>query len=182
MLPEMDEAIFALAQRWKDFPAFDFSGAGIDYAAALYGYEKIIEAVGRPALHCDCEEWHHLNFFLRDNAHTGTVVFANTHNPGLSRVRELIANLAKMGRPFVIFGDAGPFDGMQPPAIATPYTDTGFSMPMTHAAAPALLAGYLSAMAGEEYGRGAAGAWELCKNGAGVRNSEIYTGTHQFTK
>lgn len=35
----------ATAEEWKDFPCFDFVGAGFDYAAAWFGQAKSLEAI-----------------------------------------------------------------------------------------------------------------------------------------
>jgi secondary thiamine-phosphate synthase enzyme len=46
LLPLMDEKTLGLAKIWKDFPAYDFIGSGIDYATAWFGTAKVFEATG----------------------------------------------------------------------------------------------------------------------------------------
>ena len=47
------------------------------------------------------------------------------------------------------------------------------NMPLTQFAPVCLLAGYISEMIGEKYGRGCEGDWSFAEGGAGVKNSEI---------
>jgi len=41
LLPQMAETCAKMAEEWKDFPCFDFVGAGFDYAAAWFGQGNI---------------------------------------------------------------------------------------------------------------------------------------------
>lgn len=170
-LPEMDRQVLALAEEWQHLNAYEFSGAGMDYAAAFYGQAKIFEAVGKPAMLVNNEEWAHLNFFLRDNAGTGSVVVCHAGSPATSRVKEQVAYLQQMGRPYVLVG--GDDTAARAHTVPLPKTEYWFAAALLQPAPLALLAGYLSAMAGEEYGRGAKDAWAICQGGACVKNSEI---------
>lgn len=174
LFPEMDEKILRTAKAWKDFPVFDFVGAGFDYAAAFYGHAKILEATGRAAMHVNAEEWLHLNFFARDTAHIGTVMIANTTNPAISRARETVQYGAKLGRPMLVITDGNEaFFGVPAEYVKVPKTQTQINMPLTQFVPTALLAGYLSELMGEEYGRGCVDNWNFCEGGACVRQSEI---------
>ena len=43
LLPAMEEQCKKLAEDWKDFPCYDFIGAGFDYATAWFGQAKMLE-------------------------------------------------------------------------------------------------------------------------------------------
>ncbi len=174
MLPEMDKQVFAVAESWKAFNAFDFVGAGFDYASAWYGHAKIFEAVGKFAMHVNMEEWLHLNFFIRDADNVGTVILANTTNPALSRIKEVISYASKLKRPMAVITDGSRADfGVDANYINVPKTYHPLTMPLTHFAPMALLAGYLCELNGEEYGRGEKDRWEFSKGAKCVTDSEI---------
>ena len=174
LLPEMDASTRTLAKAWKDFSCFDFVGGGFDYAAAFYGWAKILEATGRPAMQINTEEWLHLNFFARDYAHTGTVIVANTTNPCASRQKEVIRLAVELTRALMVITDGTREDfGADAVYVRVPHTKTHITMPLTQFVPCALLAGYLSEELGEEYGRACKGPWAFAADGAGVQKSEI---------
>ena len=105
LLPAMEEQCKKLAEDWKDFPCYDFIGAGFDYATAWFGQAKMLEATGKFAMHINSEEWFHLNFFARDAKHMGTVVVANTTNPAMSRNKELLKYANELHRPLAVITD-----------------------------------------------------------------------------
>ena len=101
-LPAMDEQIKRLAGEWKDLEAFDFIGAGPDYAAAWFGQAKIYEAVGRYAMCINTEEWLHMNFFMKNVEKIGTVLVCAGGSPAASRALELAGYAGRdMGRPLL---------------------------------------------------------------------------------
>lgn len=175
LLPEMDKACGKLADAWKDLPCFDFVGAGFDYAAAWFGHAKILEATGRYAMHINSEEWFHLNCFAGSPGRMGTVVVANTTNPGLSRSKDVIRYAKQMGRPLAVITDGTEetFGVPNVVYIQVPSPKYPLNMPVTQFVPVCLLAGYLSAMNGEEYGRGSEGPWSFCEQGFCVKHNEI---------
>lgn len=175
LLPQMEDTCAALAEQWKDFPCFDFIGAGFDYATAWFGHAKILEAAGKFAMHINTEEWFHLNFFARDAREMGTVVVANTTNPAHSRSRELVKYANVLHRPLAVVtdGDAEDFGGEAAVYIRVPKTKYPITMPLTHFAPVCLTAAYIAELTGEKYGRGCEGDWSFCEGGACVINSEI---------
>lgn len=175
LLPQMDRNCLEIANQWKDYPCYEYVGAGFDYAAAWFGQAKILEAVGQFVMHCNAEDWHHLNFFAREADKIGTVVVCNTANPALSRTKEMVGHAKKLGRALAIITDGGPgdFDSVRAAYIQVPNPVYPIHMPVTHFAPLCLLAGYLSAMKGETYGRGSEGPWEFSKGGRCVKDSKI---------
>lgn len=175
LLPQMEATCEKVAEVWKDFPYYDFVGAGFDYAAAWFGQAKILEATGKAAMHINSEEWFHLNIFARDARHMGTFVVANTLNPAMSRNRELIHYANQLQRPLVIItdGSSEDFNHEEAVYIRVPAAKYPVSMPLTQYTPSCLIAGYIAEMTGEKYGRGCEDEWSLCAGGAGVKNSEI---------
>lgn len=174
LLPEMDQVAKAAAREWKDHVCFDFTGGGFDYATALYGCAKILEATGRPAMQINLEEWLHLNFFARDYAKIGTVIIANSTNPALSRQEEVIRYAMQMKRPLLVISDTQPDELSANSYFAkVPKTETQITMPLTQFVPCALLAGYLAELMDETYGRGCQGPWSFAQEGNAVRNSKL---------
>ncbi|REK77955.1 SIS domain-containing protein [Paenibacillus paeoniae] len=175
MLPSIDEAIQTLSLQWSEMEAFDFTGAGFDYAAAWYGHAKIMEAAGKYAMHINTEEWLHLNFFMRNYAKIGTIMFANSTNPTFSRAKEAIGYAARdLGRPTLVISDMDASSFPEPCTVVhTPKTSYPISMPLTQFVPVALLSGYIAAIIGEEDGRGTKDNWSFAHNGNAVKNSEI---------
>lgn len=174
ILPEMDRQVREIAEQWQMLEAFDFVGGGFDYAAAWFGHAKIMEAVGKYAMHINSEEWLHLNFFLRNSEKIGTILVANTTNPCHSRNREVLGYMKELKRPLMVVSDGGEADfGAEAGFVHTPATKYPINMPLTQFAPLCLLAGYLAELAGEEYGRGCKGLWSFSQDSAAVKNSEI---------
>lgn len=174
MLPAMDEKVAAVATKWKDFDAFDYVGGGFDYATAFYGHAKIMEAVGKYAMHINTEEWLHLNFFMRKSTEIGTVLVANSTNPCDSRSQEVEGYMQTLGRPLMVVTDkTDGVDTEQTTYCTVPATRYPITMPLTHFAPLALLAGYLQVLVGEEDGRGCKDQWSFAQGGKAVKESKI---------
>lgn len=174
LLPKMDAALLEIAEQWSSLQAYDFVGAGFDYAAAWFGHAKIYEAAGKFAMHANSEDWLHLNFFMRDTENIGTVVVSNTSNPAHSRTREMISYAKQLDRPLIVITDGAEADfGTKAQYIHVPKTAYPITMPITQFAPLSLLAGYIGEMIGEEDGRGCKGKWAFSEGGASVKNSEI---------
>lgn len=175
LLPEMAEKCAQLSDEWKNFSCFDYIGAGFDYAAAWFGQAKMLEAAGKTSMHINSEEWFHLNCFTKNPERIGTVIVANTTNPGLGRTMDVIKYAKKMGRPVMIVTDE-PKETLgtgKALCIRVPSPKYPISMPLTQFVPMCLLAGYISCMLGESYGRGCEGPWSFCENGRCVQENEI---------
>lgn len=175
LLPEMAQRCVRFADAWKEFSCFDFIGAGFDYAAAWFGHAKMLEAAGKTAMHINSEEWFHLNCFMKNPERTGTVIVANTTNPGLSRTKDVVRYAGKMGRPVMVVtdGTGADFGIEEENVIRVPSPGYPVNMPITQIAPVSLLAGYMAKILEEPYGRGCKGPWQFCENGRCVRENEI---------
>ena len=174
-LPAMDAQIQRLAGEWKGLEAFDFIGAGPDYAAAWFGQAKIYEAVGRYAMCINTEEWLHMNFFMKNVEKIGTVLVCAGGSPAASRALELADYAGRdMGRPLLaVTSGENRFDQGTCQAVLTPETRYAHSGVLSQFAPLCLLAGYLGEFLGEEDGRGCKGPWAFAQGGRGITQSEI---------
>ncbi len=172
-LESMESCILEIAQKWKDFPAFDFVGSGADYGAVFFGHAKIFEASGQYAMRINTEEWLHLNFFLRNTEKTGTVLIIDERNEARSRALEATECMKKNSRPLLLISNDEHFSSTYCEFIELPKSEhISFSslcqlIPLT------MLSSFLASLRGEEYGRGAKGHWAFCQGGAAVQQSEI---------
>jgi glucosamine--fructose-6-phosphate aminotransferase (isomerizing) len=175
LLPGMDGQMAALARSWQHLEAWDFVGAGPDYATAWYGHAKVLEATGQYAMHINSEEWLHLNFFARNPEKIATVVVASSGNEGLSRTKEAVVHMRSLGRPLLIVCDR-PWDDAGTAGLefaVAPASGFANSIPLVQCAPINLLVGHVMPLLGERPGLDCTGPWAFAKDGAGVRESEI---------
>ena len=173
-LPEMADQMYGLAKKWKNMEAFDFVGAGPDYANAWFGHAKVFEALGKYAMHINTEEWLHMNFFMRNVDRIATIVTARTDSPAMSRNKELIQFAHDLTRPLLVItdGDKGDF-GIDTMYVKVPGTKYGMNMALTEYAPICLLIGYIMDMIGEVDGRGCEGVWQIADGARCIRQSEM---------
>lgn len=169
----LDADCRALALAWKDCTAYDFVAAGADYAAAWFGHAKVFEALGRPAMHINTEEWLHLNFFQRAVDSTATVAVCAGDSPARSRMVELLGYAVQMGRPLALVTDAPEAFPAGAALLPVPRAQYPFLAPLVQFVPMSLLCGCLCELLGEEDGRGCKGPWSFCQGGAAIKNSEI---------
>lgn len=172
-LPAMDEKVYSIAQKWKDFPGFDFVGAGTDYASAWYSHAKMIEAAGRYSMHINTEEFLHLDFFLENCEHTGTVAFIDDANASMGRMKETLHYMQVMERPLMVVTDADGLDVPEDALVKIPQTEYEITSPIMSFIPGALLAGYISAFSGEPYSRGFRTHWQFAKDASAIHKSQI---------
>ena len=175
MLPAMDAQVELIAESWKEFDAFDFSGAGNDYGAAWFGHAKTFEACGKYAMCINAEEWLHLNFFMRNVERIGTVVVCSGRNRAITRVQEMVQHASQdMHRPTMVVTDSPEcFADYGAEIVQVPKTEYDQSGALTNYAPNALLMGYISAMIGETYSRGCKDNWAFADHGNGIKISQI---------
>jgi glucosamine--fructose-6-phosphate aminotransferase (isomerizing) len=173
LLPGMDGQMLTMARSWQRLEAWDFVGAGPDYATAWYGHAKVFEATGQYAMHINSEEWLHLNFFIRNPQKIATVVVASSGNEGLSRTKEAIVHMRSLGRPLLIVSDRRWDDTAGLEFAITPASLFANSVSLVQCAPINLLVGYIMTFLEERPGRDCTGPWAFAKDGAGVRESEI---------
>lgn len=170
-MANITSTIDTLTPEWADFTGYDFIGDGADYGNVLYSNAKILEAAGKYAMYVNTEEWLHLNFFLRKNETTGTVLFVNKRNGGYSRETEVLDYIGQLGRPALVITDTE-LDLKNDKIKVIQFEDNPFN-PLIQWIPAALLASNIAEKIGEEDGRGTKGPWSFAQDGAAVQQSKI---------
>ncbi len=151
----------ALAEAVAGQTQFVFTGDGPNYATAMFGAAKVIEAAGRHAIGQDTEEWAHLQYFVNVDTATPTFVIS-PGGRGHNRAAELVSSMKRIGRTVVAVvpeGDqaiAGGADWVLPVVGQVPEIFT----PMVYAVASELFAAQLSDVVGEPPFRRFSGVYE----------------------
>lgn len=104
-LEEIDDLVFNLSVKWRDFTRFDIVGDGPDYFTAQFVEEKFIECAGTQCSHTDAEDWCHIPFFLKEPQTIGTIFHAFRSQPDYNRVLESANSAAALGRPVLLVTD-----------------------------------------------------------------------------
>lgn len=153
-LVRIDDQMFELAQKWKDFERFDFIGDGPGLCSALFSMEKFIECTGTACNYDDSEDWCHIDFFLKDPESVGTVVYADKNAPSFSRIVETVDSAVKINRPVLVITDADPACFPAGATVCTiPSTPAGFAWlaPVMDYAPASILAGYCCTLASRKF-------------------------------
>jgi len=160
-----------LAESVADQTQFVFTGAGPNYASALFSAAKVIEAAGRHAIGQDIEEWAHLQYFVNVDTATPTFIIS-PGGRGHSRAGEMVEIMKRVGRTVVAVvpeGDqaiAGAADWVLPVVGQIPEIFT----PMVYAVAGELFAAHLSDVVGEPPFRSFSGVYQ---NGNTIQTSAV---------
>jgi glucosamine--fructose-6-phosphate aminotransferase (isomerizing) len=150
----VDEKSFELAQAVAEEESFVYIGDGPNFATALFGAAKAIEAAGVHAMGQESEEWAHLQYFTTVETSTPTFLISPGYR-GHNRVGELMPPLKKIGRITVAIvpdGDqlvASKADWVLPVLGDIPEAFT----PMVYPVATELFAAHLSDVIGEPFFR-----------------------------
>lgn len=172
-LSSIIEVIDVLTPTWQKFSGFDFVGDGPDYPSVLYGSDKILEATGRYAMYVNTEEWLHLNFFLRNNKQTGTILFIGKENGAYSRELEVLAYMRQLERPLLVVTNDATLKINDDKNITVLRLEENKFTPLVSWIPLALLASNIANAIGESDGRGGEGPWSFSQGGAAVKQSEI---------
>lgn len=151
-LESIDNQMFALAQRWKDFERFDFIGDGVEFGSAFFGAAKFLECNGCAVSVDDSEDWCHINFFVKNPQTIGTVVMADKYSPSFSRIVETVNSAHRIGRPVLVVTnstDASFDEGVEICVLPEPQKGFGWILPLMDHIPVSLLAGYITTLSGE---------------------------------
>ena len=156
VMEKIDDQMFELAQKWKDFERFDFIGDDVEYGSAFFGAAKFLECNGCTVSVDDSEDWCHINHFIRNPETVGTVVMADRNAPSFNRVVETVVSAHHLGRPMLVVtnADASVFpEGVE--VCRLPDAPEGYEwlMPLMDYAPASILAGYLTTLRGEPFFR-----------------------------
>ncbi len=150
----VDERTLALAKAVAEEKSFIFVGDGPNFATALFGAAKVIEAAGSHAMGQESEEWAHLQYFTSVEFSTPTFVISPGYR-GHDRVGDLMQPLRRIGRTSVAIvpeGDqvVGAAADWVLPVVGN--VREAFT-PMVYATATELFAAHLSDVTGEPFFR-----------------------------
>ncbi|MFN2220915.1 MAG: SIS domain-containing protein [Candidatus Promineifilaceae bacterium] len=148
-----DETV-RLAQGLADEKSFVYVGDGPNFASALFGAAKMIEAAGRHAMGQESEEWAHLQIFSAVETATPTFLISPGYR-GHDRVGDLMGPLKRIGRTTIAIVPEG--DSLVGPAadwllpVVGPVAEA--FTPMVYPVATELLAAQLADVVGERFFR-----------------------------
>lgn len=170
-----------LAAATRDAREFVLCGAGPNYATALFGAAKLLEATGDPAIGQDVEEWAHLQYFAKAVDTPTFLISAGERDA--SRAAEVRTAMRAIGRRVVDVtpqgmrwagGGAKPARGPRPAAL--PYAPAPEVFAPLVAAVPLMLfAAHRAELLGEPYFRGFGGGRSIADGGgiSRIRTSEM---------
>jgi glutamine---fructose-6-phosphate transaminase (isomerizing) len=160
-----------LAEAVAEEKSFVFVGDGPNYATALFGAAKVIEAAGRHAMGQETEEWAHLQYFTSIDTVTPTFLISPGHR-GHDRAAELVAPMSRVGRGIIAVVPEGD-EAIAPKAkwVLPVAGDVREAFtPMVYPVASELFAAHLSDVVGEPFFRRANASYD---QGNDIRTSAI---------
>ena len=174
------QSVVELAHKLMTQNHFVFVGHGPNYATAMFGAAKLLEAAGTHALAQDTEEWGHLQYFTNTDVDTPTFIVS----PGSrshTRTAEMLTPMTRIGRytigicPFGANIVGEQCDCFLPVMGNTPEI---FS-PIVYPTAIELFADHLASNLGEDYFRGFKNLYDVTDlnplKGNSIRTSEQAT-------
>ncbi|MBV7327209.1 SIS domain-containing protein [Chloroflexi bacterium TSY] len=171
----INERCRQLAESVADQKHFVFVGHGPNYATALFGAAKVIEAAGRHAMGQESEEWAHLQYFVNVDTDTPTFLIS-PGGRGHARVGELVEAVNRVGRTTIAVVPDG--DDVVAPGAEWVLPVVGevselFS-PMIYPIASELFAAHLADLVGEPFFRNFSDAYDVDRPGVQtIRNSRV---------
>jgi len=166
------QAALAVGTETGAAPNFVFVGSGPNYATALFGAAKMVEAAGKHVIGQEMEEWAHLQYFSKE-AETPTVLIAP---PGESHDRavELVQVMRHLGRRIIAVVAEDDRDIAPHADVVFPIRGTVREMfsPLVSCVPVELLAAAVAHASGEPYFRQTTPTYDT---GNGIRLSRIRT-------
>ena len=163
----------ALAGELAGEKNYVFVGDGPNFATAMFGAAKVIEAAGVHAMAQESEEWAHLQYFTAIENQTPTFLISPGYR-GHNRVGELMEPLQRIGRISIAVVPEG--DEVVAPHASHVLPVTGdlaeAFTPMVYPVATELFAAYLADAMGEPFFRRNNSAYDP---GNDIRVTEIIT-------
>ncbi len=167
------QAARAIGAETGGAPNFVFVGSGPNYATALFGAAKMVEAAGKHVIGQEMEEWAHLQYFSKE-AETPTILIAP---PGEShdRAAELAQIMRHLGRRIIAVVAEDDHDIAPLADAVLPIRGAVREMfsPLVSCVSVELLAAVVSHASGEPYFRQTTPTYD---SGNGIRVSHIRAG------
>ena len=169
--------IIDLAKNLSQQNHFVFVGHGPNYATAMFGAAKFLEAAGTHAVAQDTEEWCHLQYFTNTDIHTPTFIISPGYRSH-KRTAEMLISMNRIGRYTIgVCPENDNLVGNQCDVLLPVIGNTPeiFS-PLVYPTATELFADYLASNIGEDYFRGFKGLYDVTKltplTGNSIRTSD----------
>lgn len=173
-LEGIDLQVLMSAERNIGQCSFEFLGSGGNYGTAWFSHAKIVEATGDFASFNDAESWMHVDCFSREIDKRCLILFSNAGGPDRSRVEEVLDVVGQMkGSIMAVTDDPGLKVPEKTERIILPRPWAEWMNPLLNYLPAALLAGYLSVMKGETYGRNGQEDWEAVSDIRLITESRI---------
>ena len=169
----VNEKTLELAKAVASEKSYVFIGDGPNFATALFGAAKVIEAAGVHAMGQESEEWAHLQYFTDVEATTPSFLISPGYR-GHARVGDLTEPLERLGRISIAIVPEGD-------QVVAPHVDWVLPVhgdipeaftPMVYPVATELFAAHLSDVIGKPFFRSDNAAYALNTD---IRNTEIIT-------
>jgi glucosamine--fructose-6-phosphate aminotransferase (isomerizing) len=160
-----------LAEAVAEEKNYVFVGDGPNFATALFGAAKVIEAAGRHAMGQESEEWAHLQYFTSTDPSTPTFLISPGYR-GHERVGHLMEPLKRIGRTTVAIVPQGD-------EVVAPHAQWVLPVmgdvreaftPMVYATATELFSAHLADVIGEPFFRTANPTYD---RNVDIRNTPI---------
>lgn len=152
VLTRVDDQMFALADRWKDYLGYDFVGGGSDFATAYFGAAKFFELCG--SLNClnDSEDWCHIDYFQTNRNKLGTLAVASGNCASFGRTVETIGSMQKSDRNVLVVTDVDRSEFIEGPSVCTlPAAAHDHINPLMNFIPIFMLGNYIAIKRGYEY-------------------------------
>lgn len=172
----VNDCCHQLAQSVAEQKHFVFTyGGWANYATALFGAAKVIEAAGRHAIGQESEEWAHLQYFVNVDTDTPTFLISSGGR-GHTRVGELVEAVNRVERTTIAIVPDD--DELVAPNAEWVLPVVGnvselFS-PMVYPIASELFAAHFADVVGEPFFRNFSDAYDVVRpGGKTIRNSRV---------
>ena len=177
VLSRVDDQMFMLADRWKNYLGYGFVGGGSDFATASFAVAKFFELCG--SLNClnDSEDWCHIDYFQTNRSQLGTIAIASRNCASFSRTVETIRSMQKSDRNVLVITDTDRDCFAQGVDVCSlPAAEYDHMNPLMNFMPALMLGNYIAIKRGYEYFGGMDASNPLFSQEGGIntiRSSEI---------
>lgn len=104
-LPEINDRILEIAEKWKNIDAFVGIGDDIDACTMEFAGAKFAECAGLTCPVTDTEDWNHINKHEWEPDRIANLIMAKMSGPNRESIRAMIARSLQYRHPTLIFTD-----------------------------------------------------------------------------
>lgn len=175
---EIDDLAFKTAVDWKDTTAIEAIADNLDYPSAAFICAKFVEVDGKMTTVANSEDWCHVNYFADNEDKIGTIVMSTSAFPNLSRIKETLFTVSKIGRKVLVISDGNKSDYTDDDnvcfiKIVKPSEGYEFIAPLLNHLPGDIIASYSAALDEEPYFRGSESRQSKSAIGNTIRDSVV---------